>query len=70
MSTWCENRHNILPLFGGLEGSVTFSPLLTYTMKHIHTSQKATMARGWERDDSMLDSPPALRVLFIEKIND
>jgi hypothetical protein len=49
--TRCENYHNILPLFGGLEGSLTFPPLLSYTMKHIHTSQKATMARGWERDD-------------------
>jgi hypothetical protein len=51
MSTSCGNCHNILPLFGGLEGSLTFSPLLSYTMKHTHTSQKATMARGWERDD-------------------
>jgi hypothetical protein len=33
-----------------LEGSLTFSPLLSYTMKHTHTSQKAIMARGWERD--------------------
>jgi hypothetical protein len=46
----CGNWHNILPLIGGLKGSLTFSPLLSYTMKHIHTSQKATMARGWERD--------------------
>jgi hypothetical protein len=30
---------------------LSFSPLLSYTMKHTHTSQKATMARGWERDD-------------------
>jgi hypothetical protein len=44
--TRCGNRHNILPLFGGLEGSLTFSSLLSYTMKHTHTSQKATMARG------------------------
>jgi hypothetical protein len=48
--TWCENHHNILPLFTGLEGSLTFSPPLSYTMKHTHTSQKETMARGWERD--------------------
>jgi hypothetical protein len=48
--TRCENHHNILPLFKGLEGSLTFSSLLSYTMKHTHTSQKATMARGWERD--------------------
>jgi hypothetical protein len=48
--TWCENHHNILPLFTGLEGSLTFSLPLSYTMKHTHTSQKETMARGWERD--------------------
>jgi hypothetical protein len=48
--TRCGNRNNILSIFGGLEGSLTFSPLLSYTMKHTHTSQKATMARGWERD--------------------
>jgi hypothetical protein len=48
--TRCENRPNILPLFGGLEGSLTFSLLLSYTMKHTHTSQKATIAREWERD--------------------
>jgi hypothetical protein len=41
---------NILPLFGGLEESLTFSPLLSYTMKHTHTSQKANIAKGWERD--------------------
>jgi hypothetical protein len=46
-----ENRHNILPLFGELDGSLTFSTLLSYIMKHTHTSQKAIMARGWERDD-------------------
>jgi hypothetical protein len=67
-STRCGNHHNILPLFGGLEGSLIFSPFLSYTMKHIHTSQKATMAREWERDDWMLASPPALRVLFIGKL--
>jgi hypothetical protein len=50
MSIKCGNCHNILPLFGGLEGSVTFSPLLSYTMKDTHTSKKATMVRGWERD--------------------
>jgi hypothetical protein len=66
--TRCGNRHNILPLFGGLEGSLTFSPLLSYTMKLIHTSQKTTMARGWERDGWMLASQPALGVLFIGKL--
>jgi hypothetical protein len=44
--TRCRNRHNILPLFGGLEWSLTFSPVLSYTMKHTHTTQKATIARG------------------------
>jgi hypothetical protein len=44
------NCHNILSLFGGLEGSLTFSPLLSYTIKHTHISKKATMAGGWERD--------------------
>jgi hypothetical protein len=48
--TRCENYHNILPLIGGLEGSLTFSPLLSYTTKHTHTSQKATLTRAWERD--------------------
>jgi hypothetical protein len=38
MSTMCENYHNILPLFGGLEGFLTLSHLLSYTMKHTHTS--------------------------------
>jgi hypothetical protein len=52
--TRCRNCHNILPLFGLLEGSLTFYPLLSYTMKHIHTSQKATTARGWERDAKCL----------------
>jgi hypothetical protein len=50
---YCENQsstrrgnwHNILSLFGGLEGSLTFSPLFSYSMKHTHTSQKATMDR-------------------------
>jgi hypothetical protein len=54
-STRCRNRHNILPLFGGLEGFLTFSPHLSYTMKQTHTSQKATIGRGWERDAWMLD---------------
>jgi hypothetical protein len=49
-STRCGNHLNIIPLFGGLDGSFTFSPLLSYSMKHTHTSQKATMATGWERD--------------------
>jgi hypothetical protein len=48
--TKCGTYHNIFPLFGGLEGSLTFSPLLSYTMKHTHTSEKVTMARGWKRD--------------------
>jgi hypothetical protein len=42
----CGNHHNILSLFRGLEGSLTFSPHLSYTMKHTHTYQKATIARG------------------------
>jgi hypothetical protein len=32
-----------------LEGSLTLSPL-SYIMKHDHSSQKATMTRGWKRD--------------------
>jgi hypothetical protein len=68
MSTRCWNCHNILSLFGGLEGSLTFSTLLSYTMKHTHTSQKATMARGWESDDWVLTCPLALGVLFIIKL--
>jgi hypothetical protein len=40
MSTSCGNHQNILQLFGVLEGSLTFSPLPSYTMKHTHTSQK------------------------------
>jgi hypothetical protein len=51
MSIKCENHHNIFSLFGGLEGSLTISALLSYTMKHAHTSQKVTVARGYERDD-------------------
>jgi hypothetical protein len=46
----CGNHHNILPLFGGLKGYLTLSPHLSYIMKHAHTSQKTTIARGWERD--------------------
>jgi hypothetical protein len=46
----CGNWHNILPLFGGLERILTFPSLLSYPMKHTHTSQKATMAREWEGD--------------------
>jgi hypothetical protein len=38
--TKCGNHLNILPLFGGLKGSLTFSSLLTYTTKHTHTSQR------------------------------
>jgi hypothetical protein len=63
--TRCKNRYNILPLFGGLKGSLMFSPLLSYTVKHSHTSQKPSMARGWKRDGWMHISPPTLRVLFI-----
>jgi hypothetical protein len=36
--TSCGNHPKILPLFRGLEGSLTFSPLLSYTMKHTHAS--------------------------------
>jgi hypothetical protein len=43
--TRCKNHHNNLPLFQGLERSLTFSHLLSYTMKHTYTSQKATIAR-------------------------
>jgi hypothetical protein len=46
-STRCGNHHNILLLFERLQGSLTFSPLLSFTIKHTHTSQKATMAREW-----------------------
>jgi hypothetical protein len=63
--TRCGNSHNNLPLFGGFEGSLTFSPLLSYTMKHTHTSQKATMARGWKMNGWMHISPPTLGVTFI-----
>jgi hypothetical protein len=35
-------------LFRELEGSLTFSHFLSYTMKHTHTSQKATMSRVGE----------------------
>jgi hypothetical protein len=67
-STRCGNHSNILPLFGRLEGSLTFSPLLSYTMKYTHTSQKDTIARGWERDSWILTSPPTLGILFIGKL--
>jgi hypothetical protein len=50
--------------------SLTFSPLLSYSMKHTHTSQKATIARWWERDGWILASLPTLGVLFIVKIKD
>jgi hypothetical protein len=70
MCTRCEKHHSILPLFGGLEESLTFSSLLTYTMKHTHTSQKATMASGERGMVELLASPPALGVLFIGKAND
>jgi hypothetical protein len=53
-STRCGNNHNILPLCGGLERSLTFSPLLSYTIKHTHTSQKASQL--------------ALGVLFLGKL--
>jgi hypothetical protein len=62
------NHHNILPLFGGLEKYLTFSLLLSYTMKHTHTSQNTTIAKGLERDGRMLTSLPALGVLIIEKL--
>jgi hypothetical protein len=57
--------HNILPLFGGLARSLTFSPPISCTMKHTHTSQKATMARAWKRDGWMYISPATLMVPFI-----
>jgi hypothetical protein len=44
--TRCVNHHNILLLFGVLERSLTFSPHLSYTMKHTHTSQKQLWLRG------------------------
>jgi hypothetical protein len=37
-STRCENHHNILPHIGGLQGSLTSFPHLSYTMKQTHTS--------------------------------
>jgi hypothetical protein len=69
MSTRFGNRHKIHPLLGGLEGSLTFSPLLTYTMKHIHTSQKETMAKGERALAELHAYPPALGVLFAGKTN-
>jgi hypothetical protein len=68
--TRCGNCHKILPLFAGLEGCLTFFPLISYTMKHTHTSKKTTIARGWERDGLMFTSPPTLGVLFIVKTKD
>jgi hypothetical protein len=38
-------------------------------MKHTHTSQKATMAKRWERNGYMFASSPTLEVLFIVKTN-
>jgi hypothetical protein len=68
MSTRCGNWYNIVPLFRGLDESLTFFSLLSYTMKHTHTSQKVTMTTGWEMDDWVLTSPPALRVLIVGKL--
>jgi hypothetical protein len=53
-ATRCGTHHNILLIFGGLERSLTFSPLLSYTMRHTHTSQKATIARGGRGMDECL----------------
>jgi hypothetical protein len=47
---------------------LSLSLLSSHTMKHTHTSQKATMARWWERVGWMLAYPPALGVLFIDKL--
>jgi hypothetical protein len=66
--TRCKNHHNILILFGGLEISLTVSHLLSYTMKHTHTSQKATIARGMRGMAKMLTSPPALGAQFKGKL--
>jgi hypothetical protein len=68
MSTRCGNHHNILPLFGGLDESLTFSPFLTYTMKHTHIVKKQLWLRGGRGMAELLTSPPALGVLFIEKL--
>jgi hypothetical protein len=51
-----------------LSSPLLSSPLLSYTMKHIDTSQKETMAMGWEMNDWVLTSPPALGVLIIGKL--
>jgi hypothetical protein len=56
------HHHAILWRIGGI------SHFLSYTMKHTHTSPKATMATGWERDGWILTSPPAIGVLIIEKL--
>jgi hypothetical protein len=53
-----------------LEGSLTFSLLISYTRKHTHTSQKATIAMGWERDGWMMTYPTTHAVLFIVKIEE
>jgi hypothetical protein len=37
--TMCENHHNILPLFGGLEGSLTLSSPLLHHEAHPHRSK-------------------------------
>jgi hypothetical protein len=46
------------------------SPLPSYTMNHTHTSQKASMARGWERDGWVIASPPALWGPIYRRTND
>jgi hypothetical protein len=56
------------PTLWRIGGISHFLSLLSYTMKHTHTYQKATIARGWERDGSMLASPSALGVLVIGKL--
>jgi hypothetical protein len=60
-------HHSTLWRIGGISHFLS-SPLLSYTMKHTHTSQKGTIARRWERDEWVLASPPALGVLFIGKL--
>jgi hypothetical protein len=39
------------PSLSLLSSPLLSSPLLSYTMKHIDTSQKETMAMGWEMND-------------------
>jgi hypothetical protein len=46
--TRCEIWHNILPLFRGLEGSLTFSPLLSYTKKQ-NWENLAWLAWWWSK---------------------